>query len=68
MLAAVVQTTTWLGGVRQTKKVKTTDLFFSGVDGVEAAGERVIEETTMLYAHCYVTHIQSAPRRRELVA
>ena len=42
--------------------------FFSGVDGVEAAGERVVKETTMLYAHCYVTHISSAPHRRELVA
>ena len=43
-------------------------VFFLGVDAVEAAGERVVEETTMLYAHCYVTHIQSASRRRELVA
>ena len=42
--------------------------FFSVLDGVEDADERVLEETTMLYAHCYVTHIQSAPRRRELVA
>ena len=43
-------------------------VFFLGVDGIEAAGEHVVEETTMLYAHCYVTHIQSAPRRRKPVA